>query len=329
MSVRRAGLGLIVLCLMAVLPAGGAEAMSCTASIGSPVIFSGIDILAGGPVDVSSTLDVTCTVSTLDGAVGALLNITVCPNIGEGSGGSVSGTRQLQRSGGGTLNYNIYQDTARSIQWGHASFPALGTVPPITMSVTVPLLSTASTSASRPIYFRLFGSQQTAAPGTYTSSFAGAHTLIRAGIGLGGCPGVYLITSSPQAPFSVEATFIKNCTVTTQNVNFGSVGVLNSNIDTTGQVNVTCTQSTDYSAGLSVGSFTPTTRRMVKGGEFITYGLYRDAARTQGWGDTTGTMPTATGTGLTQNYTVYGRVAPQATPTAGTYNDTVIVTITY
>jgi spore coat protein U-like protein len=330
MSVRRAGLGLIVLCLMVVLPAGRAEAMSCTASIGSPVIFSGIDILAGGPVDVSSTLDVTCTVSTLDGVVGALLNITVCPNIGEGSGGSVAGTRQLQRSGGGTLNYNIYQDAGRTVPWGHASFPALGTVPPMTMSVTVPpLFSTANVSTSRPVYFQLAGSQQTAAPGTYTSSFAGAHTLIRAGIGLLGCPGLYVITSSPQAPFSVEATFAKNCAVTTQNVNFGNAGFLNANIDTTGQVNVTCTQSTDYSAGLSVGSFTPTTRRMVKGGEFITYGLYRDAARTQGWGDTTGTMPTATGSGLTQNYTVYGRVPPQATPTAGTYNDTVVVTITY
>lgn len=324
-----AGMWLILLALITVLPAGRANAMNCTATMGSPVIFSGIDILSGAPVDASSTLDVTCTVSTLDGAVGALLDITVCPNIGEGSGGSVSGTRQLLRSGGGTLNYNIYQDVARTVPWGHASFPALGTVPPITMSVTVPLLSTASTSASRTVYFRLSGSQQTAPPGTYTSSFAGTHTLIRAGIGLLGCPGLYLITSSPQAPFTVEATFAKNCTVTTQSVNFGSVGVLGANVDATGQVRVTCTQSTDYSAGLSVGSFTPTTRRMVKGGEFITYGLYSDAGRTQGWGDTAGTMPTGTGSGVTQNYTVYGRVAPQATPSAGTYSDTVVVTITY
>ncbi|WP_368905280.1 spore coat protein U domain-containing protein [Taklimakanibacter lacteus] len=320
---------LILLALMTVLTAGRADAMTCTASIGSPVVFSGIDILSGGPVDASSTLDVTCTVNTLDGAVGALLNITVCPNIGEGSGGSVSGTRQLVRSGGGTLNYNIYQDAARTVPWGHVSFPALGTVPPLTMSVTVPLLGTASTSTSQPVYFRLFGSQQASPPGTYTSSFAGSHTLIRAGIGLLGCPGLYLITSSPQAPFTVEATFAKNCTVTTQSVNFGTVGVLGANVDATGQVSVTCTQSTDYSAGLSVGSFTPTTRRMVKSGEFITYGLYRDVGRTQGWGDTAGTMPTGTGSGVTQSYTVYGRVAPQATPSAGTYSDTVVVTITY
>jgi spore coat protein U-like protein len=320
---------LVLLCIMLAF-AGRSEAMSCTASIGSPVIFSGLDILSGAPVDASSTLDVTCTVSTLDGAVGALLNITVCPNIGEGSAGSSSGIRKLVRTGGTeALNYNIYQDAARSVQWGHASFPALGTVPPMTMSVTVPLLSTAQASVSRPVYFRLFGSQQTSPPGTYTSSFAGTHTLIRAGIGLDGCPGLYLITSSPQAPFSVNATFAKSCTATTQSVNFGNVGILSANVDATGQVGVTCTQSSGYSVGLAVGSFTPTTRRMLKGGEFVIYGLYQDSARTQGWGDTAGAMPTGTGTGLTDTYTVYGRVMPQATPSAGTYSDTVTVVITY
>jgi fimbrial chaperone protein len=105
--------------------------------------------------------------------------------------------------------------------------------------------------------------------------------------------------------------------------------ILSANVDATGQVRVTCTQSSGYSVGLGVGSFTPTTRRMLKGGEFVTYGLYQDSARNQGWGDTVGAMPTGTGTGLTDTYTVYGRVMPQATPSAGTYSDTVAVVITY
>ena len=326
----RAGFASLLLLWMMLACAGRAEALSCTASIGSPVIFSGIDILTGAPVDASSTLDVTCTVSLVDGLAGAVLGITVCPNIGEGSGGSTSGTRHLVRSGGSELlNYNIYQDPGRTDQWGHVSFPALGTVPPMTMSITVPTSGTASNSVSRPVYFRLSGSQQTSPPGTYTSSFAGTHTLIRAGIGSSGCPGTYLITSSTQAPFSVQATLDKNCTVTTQAVDFGSTGALTSNIHATGQVRVTCTHSTSYSVGLSVGSFTPTTRRMTKGSEFITYGLHRNPGHSQGWGDTAGTMETGTGTGLTQNHTVYGEVLPQTTPSPGTYNDTVIVTITY
>jgi spore coat protein U-like protein len=38
---------------------------------------------------------------------------------------------------------------------------------------------------------------------------------------------------------------------------------------------------------------------------------------------------TGTGTGLAQSPTVYGRIAPQATPSPGTYNDTIVVTLTY
>ena len=138
--------------------AGKGEALTCKASA-ELVVFSGIDILSGAPVDASASLDVTCTVSSLDGTAGSLLEIHVCPGIGEGSGGSAAGTRQLVRGDGqGILNYNIYQDADRTEQWGHSSFPALGDMPTMTMIVAVPSSgSTADVSASRLVYFRLFG----------------------------------------------------------------------------------------------------------------------------------------------------------------------------
>lgn len=325
---KRLVLSLILALLTWVSAAPRAEALSCTASMVSPVVFSGLDILSGASVDASSTLSVTCTVTSLDGLIGSLLTITICPNIGQGSGGSSSGVRRLA-SGGNLLNYNIFQDSNRSVPWGHASFPALGTVPPMTLQVTVPpLLQTNQASVSRDVYFRLSGSQQTAPPGTYQSNFTGSpDTTISIGLGLLGCAG--LLSQSTTADFIVRAVIDKNCTVTTLSVNFGSVGFLSSNVDQTGQVRVTCTLSTGYSVGLGVGAFTPTTRRMTQGANIIVYGLYRDNARSQGWGDTAGAMPTGTGTGVTQNYTVYGRVPPQTTPPAGTYNDTVAVTVTY
>jgi spore coat protein U-like protein len=65
-------------------------------------------------------------------------------------------------------------------------------------------------------------------------------------------------------------------------------------------------------------------------GSTVTYGLYRDSARSQAWGSTAGVdTVSGTGTGLTQTLTVYGRVAPQTTPTPGTYSDTIIATVTY
>ena len=69
---------------------------------------------------------------------------------------------------------------------------------------------------------------------------------------------------------------------------------------------------------------------MTQASEQITYGLYQDSGRTQPWGDSVGTNTAAgTGSGLTQTFTVYGRVPAQNTPSPGTYADTVVVTVSY
>lgn len=75
----------------------------------------------------------------------------------------------------------------------------------------------------------------------------------------------------------------------------------------------------------------PTNRRMTLGGAAVVYGLYKDAGRSQPWGDgaTPGSTVAGTGTGAAKGYTVYGRVPPQTAPTPGTYSDTVVVTVTY
>jgi spore coat protein U-like protein len=62
----------------------------------------------------------------------------------------------------------------------------------------------------------------------------------------------------------------------------------------------------------------------------VSYELYRNSARTQRWGNTLNSDTViGSGTGGTQNLTVYGRVPAQTTPSAGTYNDTITVTVTY
>ena len=62
---------------------------------------------------------------------------------------------------------------------------------------------------------------------------------------------------------------------------------------------------------------------------FLTYGLYKDASHAQPWGSTTGQTVAGTGTGSAQNVTVYGLIPIQTSPPIGTYQDYVIVTITY
>ncbi|MEF9387891.1 spore coat protein U domain-containing protein [Ralstonia solanacearum species complex bacterium KE056] len=63
----------------------------------------------------------------------------------------------------------------------------------------------------------------------------------------------------------------------------------------------------------------------------VGYNLYTSSAYTTAWGDGSGSSSTVagTGTGLAQSTTVFGRLPAQTTPQAGTYTDTIIVTVTY
>jgi len=109
------------------------------------------------------------------------------------------------------------------------------------------------------------------------------------------------------------------------------------NVTAKGGLSVQCTSTTPYQIGLDNGQGTgvtgPAARKMTGPlGATLTYGLYQDAAHSSVWGNTTGTggnTQGGTGSGNVTAYTVYGLMPPQTTPAAGTYNDTVTVTVTY
>jgi spore coat protein U-like protein len=71
-------------------------------------------------------------------------------------------------------------------------------------------------------------------------------------------------------------------------------------------------------------------------GQYVEYELYRDAGRSQRWGnDTTGGTDTVNGNGSNHGQgsgnglTVYGRVPAQPEAASGSYSDTVTITLTY
>jgi len=129
------------------------------------------------------------------------------------------------------------------------------------------------------------------------------------------------------------------CTISASGVAFGAydpraVGADNG----TGPISLACpTGSNSVIIALSTGtSGTYTNRTMRDGGDILNYQLYRDAARTQVWGN--GTAGTFTQTlsggsvgGGTRNYstTVYGRITALQNVPAGAYLDTITVTVTF
>ena len=134
--------------------------------------------------------------------------------------------------------------------------------------------------------------------------------------------------------FTVRMTVSSSCVINSAStLNFGSQGVITTNVDNTSTLQVQCTNTTPYNIGLDAGTgagATVAARKMTNGSATITHSLYRDSGRTTVWGNTVGTNTVAsTGSGASQSFTIYGRVPPQTTPAAATYTDTITVTVTY
>ena len=142
------------------------------------------------------------------------------------------------------------------------------------------------------------------------------------------------LSATTTTTFTVQITITASCVINSAStLNFGTQGVPTANVDQTSTIQVQCTNATPYNIGLNAGTgtgATVNTRKMSSGGGAVDYTLYRDAGRTQIWGNTVGTdTVSGAGSGASQSYTVYGRAPPQATPGAATYTDTVTVTVTY
>ncbi|NLS17185.1 spore coat protein U domain-containing protein [Rhizobium sp. P40RR-XXII] len=316
----------IALLLVLLLPSlCAAQSCSFTAT---DMNFGAVDTLSGTPVNSTSTINVSCSGGVLD--LGKRL--LICPNIGAGSGGASSSAARQMVNGASSLNYQLYSDSGRSVIWGSSNWSYPSRAPAYALTMALLNGSLVGATGSMTVYGSALGSPPTAAPGAYTSSFTSPDTSF-----------YYSYSSatncaSPSgtvgtASFSVNASVAGNCLVSVQNIDFGTQGVLRTNVDATGSVTATCTPGTNYTISLNGGTANaaPTARKMAKGAETVTYGLYKDTGRLQPWGDanTPGSTVAGSGTGAAQPLTVYGRVPPQTTPSPGVYTDTVVVTLTY
>lgn len=316
----------IVLFLVLLLYGATAHAQSCTATV-SGITFGPISPATTSVASITGTVNITCTPAALNPPV------RVCLNFGTGGGGTSYAPR-LASTGTGTIQYNLYSDSGYSTIWGSR---ASGSFAPVAVDLTFPL-GVSSVSRAVTIYARTAPGQTTLTAGNYVSVFFGtvsaemdytAYVLL--------APDCSTVTSNATAlSFIVTAPVINDCTLSATNINFGASGVLNGALTATGTLSVACTNNDAYSISLSAGSGVGATvadRRMTKGGgtEQVKYQLYSNAALTIPWGDgSNGTaLVSAFGNGSNQAITVYGRVPPQTTPSAGTYTDTIVATIVY
>lgn len=139
-----------------------------------------------------------------------------------------------------------------------------------------------------------------------------------------------------------------DCAITAVSLNFGAYDPATTLADdSVGTVTVTCrhvsggAQRVSYSVSLSNGLFgtTAATRAMSAGAARLGYNVFTDPARTQVWGNGTGgtviasgavTIGPGVGNGTkTFMHTVYGRIPQLQDAAPGTYNDTLVLTLTF
>lgn len=271
----RRRLFLMALLLFAV-GAQRAAAQTCTLTIST---------LSFGPY-ISNQLD-----GTASGQVTCSGGWNIPLNAGTGAGATET-IRKMTGPGGATLNYQLFYDSARTLNWGNTTGNEL----------------TGTGNTSITVYGRITAGQNPTA-GTYTDTVSSATT-----------------------SFTITAAVHSTCALTAANLDFGTYSgtLLNATSTITVACINKTPYNVGLNAGTATGA-TVTTRKMTgPSSSLLSYSLFRDSGHTQNWGNTVGTdtLP-GTGTGNQQFLTVYGQIPAGQYATPGSYLDTVIVTVTY
>jgi spore coat protein U-like protein len=141
---------------------------------------------------------------------------------------------------------------------------------------------------------------------------------------------------------SVLASVSNNCVISAGALSFNSYDPIVANVTNpltgTATLQVTCTDGAstnitlDQGTHAAAGSTPSTPLRQLKigsGSDVLSYVLTQDSAGTLPWADSSA-EEAYTGTGLQTTVTVYGSVAGgQTSVHAGSYSDTIVVTITF
>lgn len=256
---------------------------------------------------VPGALAQTCTLTFSSMAfgtyTGALLNGTatgkvVCSggwniplNAGTGSGATIT-VRKMTGTGGATLNYQIFMDSARTTNWGNTTGNEV----------------TGTGNATVTAYGQIAAAQY-ATPGTYTDTISSATT-----------------------SFAVTTTVQANCAVSATALAFGAYAgtTLTASSTITATCTNTTTYNVGLNAGTGSGATVATRKMTGPSASILNYKLYSDAGYATNWGNTVGTDTVAkTGSGAAQTLTVYGQIPAGQYVTPGSYADTITVTLTY
>jgi spore coat protein U-like protein len=282
-----------------VLLASAAHAANCSWDQVPPNINFGT--YSGGALAATSDFQFTCTPSVA----------TATLKLSRGSAPSYT-PRQMPHTTApaATLDYNLYRDSAHTIIWGDGT----GGTQYLTFNPA---------PGNRQFTGTIFGNLPAGSnvpTGTYTDTIAAT---LDSGSGV------------DTQFFTVTVNVVATCTVSTVALNFGAYDPVSANAvaprDATGTVNVYCTAGTFVTVTLDNGLWVSGTNRRLKAVSFLTYEIYKDAARSIIWNVANTNTGTSTSNVIPINggFTAYGRIFAGQDVPAGSYSDTILVTVNY
>jgi len=242
-------------------------------------------------------------------------SVTLCLGVGTSSFPGTQ-TQPALQSGNNRLNYNVYRDASATQVWNTAS--------PLTVAVTIPANQTRTGTF---MYYGKIASGQNVPVGSYTGQLFNTRLGF---INAGSCQANVSDLAGVEFTIMVSATVAAGCTLgTLGKIDFGSQSGLFNRADAAGSVMLTCPISRTWTLKFDGGrNASAGVRRMRSAaGAYVPYRIYRDANRSNLIA-IDGTIG-GTGTGTAQTTAVYGRVEPGAPPPAGTYQDFIVVTLSF
>lgn len=212
-------------------------------------------------------------------------------NAGTGAGATET-LRKMTGPGGATLSYQVFQDAARTINWGNTSTDEM-----------------TGTGNANITFYGQIAAGQVVVPGTYTDTLSTATT-----------------------SFQVTAIVPTACTLSANPLAFGNYtgAALNSTTTILVACSKSATYNVGLNAGTSTGATVATRSMTGPVAALLSYKLFSNAGLTANWGNTVGTdTVTGTGSGAAQSLIVYGQVPAGQLVRPGSYTDTITATLTY
>ncbi|WP_336983371.1 MULTISPECIES: Csu type fimbrial protein [unclassified Cedecea] len=313
----------LLLLAVLLLSPGISHAVVCSVSNVQTVNFGTINPLATGTPNTSMTFDYSCSKQLGD----LLAGVTLCFNI-DGAG---VGNHKMSFAGppASTLSYELYQGTLSGGAWG-SQFQSGTTYPMVPLN----LLNLTPVTGSLTVYAQMTLPQISAAQGGYQDTYTSGMTTVTMNTGLLAPPSSCGTSVVANFPFNVVATVGKQCNVSyANNVSFGPVAAMQSNVASNNTIGIACTTGTVYTVGLTPSNGNTGGTGVLSGTgsntDQVPYQL-RQTTGTSGavWGNTSLNMPSSTGNGGAQQYQVYVTI-PSSNYTPDNYADTVTITVTY